>query len=216
MKQRKIKGGLYLVVDPNMEHSKLLLALDSALESQVIAAVQIWDHWPDGRLSATLINEICRRAHRYHTPVLTNNQSELLWDYPLDGVHFDTLPTDIGRIKKELNRPVIVGVTLSNDIRILQEVHAGELDYFSFCSIFPSSSAHDCEIVQPAVVDAARAMVDIPLFLAGGINMENIKHLAAIPFDGIAVISGIMNDDNPKLAALEMYESINKIKTNTI
>lgn len=213
--KKAIKNGLYLVIDPNMHVDELRSALVSALGSKVITAIQIWDHWPNGEHSSTLLKEICDIAQQHDIPVLANNQWELLRDFPLDGVHFDVFPTDISYIKKTLGRPFITGVTLSNDIRLLRQAEVGELDYLSFCSMFPSASVQHCEIVRPDVVQAARKLTKIPLFLAGGILPGNIEKLAALPYDGIAVISGVMHANDPKQAALDIYESF-KIQYKSI
>lgn len=204
------------MVDPSMEARKINIALEAALRSGVVAAVQVWDHWPDGGPSPRLLHDICGLAHAAGVPVLSNNQWALLADYPLDGVHFDTLPTDLITIKQTLGHPFIVGVTLSNDLRALDQEQAGELDYLSFCSMFPSPSAPACEIVRPEVVIEAKAKMNIPLFLAGGIRLDNLDNLAGLPFDGIAAISGIMHADNPELATRELYQSIQKLRTHTI
>ena len=66
------------------------------------------------------------------------------------------------------------------------------VDYISFCSMFPSSSAATCEIVSYESVKKAAKIFDKPLFLAGGIYPGNIKQLKDLEYDGIAVISGII------------------------
>lgn len=198
-----------------MEATKLLSALDAALRSGAVAAVQVWDYWPDGKPCPRLLQGICNRAHAGDVPVLANNQWQLLGDYPLDGVHFDMLPADLPAIKAALGRPFIAGATLSNDLRALDESHVGGLDYLSFCSMFPSSSAQQCEIVRPETVIEAKTKTDLPLFLAGGIRADNLAALAGLPFDGIAVISGVMQDVNPEKATRDLYQSIQRIKTNT-
>lgn len=214
MRKPRIKGGLYIVVDPNMKTQKLRYALESALRSQVISAIQIWDHWDGSIPPAGKLTDICQLAQTNGVPVLINNQWELLDDYPFDGVHFDSLPDDIITIKQRIARPIITGVTLSNDIRLLSHIHAREIDYLSFCSMFPSASVSNCEIVRPSVVRKARSLVDVPLFLAGGIRLDNLPKLADLPYDGIAVISGIMSHENPEQAALALKESIKTIKSD--
>ncbi len=216
MNQREIKTGIYLVVDPSMDAQKIISALESALRSDTVAAIQVWDHWPGPEPDADLLLDICRLAHAADIPVLVNNQWHLLADYPLDGVHFDVLPADLPAMKQTLGRPVIVGVTLGNDLRALDQQVAIQLDYLSFCSMFPSPSAQQCEIVRPEAVIEAKTKMNIPLFLAGGIRADNLAELAGLPFDGIAVISDIMHAENPEQAARELYQIIQKLKIDTI
>lgn len=205
-----IREGLYLVVDPGIGAGKLLEKLASALSSGVITAVQLWDNWQEPAEKNAIIVQLCELAKAHNVPVLANNDWKLLKAFPLDGVHFDILPQDIEHIKEEIGRELIVGVTLSNDIWVLKEARAGHLDYISFCSMFPSSSAVDCEIVHPEAVTQARQLRDLPLFLAGGIREDTIPQLPDIPFDGLAVISGIMNAEDPRTAALALHQALHK------
>lgn len=204
-----------MVVDPGMGTAQIQNALASAVRSGAVAAVQIWDNWPDGEVSPPLLETICSLAHANDIPVLANNRWELLLDFPLDGIHFDTFPEDVGSIRKRIARPVLVGTTLGNDLTALEHQHARELDYLSFCSMFPSTSAGECEIVRPEAVVAARKMVDVPVFLAGGIRADNLSELAGLPFDGIAAISGVMHAPDPEEATRTLYLSIQKLKDIT-
>lgn len=215
MNLRQIKPGIYVVVDPSMGAENIIAALASALSSGVVAAVQIWDNWPDDGVSPSLLQAICSLTHARDVPVLANNRWELLLDFPLDGIHFDSLPEELAAIRRQIARPIIVGTTLSNDLTPLEQPHASELDYLSFCSMFPSTSAGQCEIVRPEAVVAARRMVDVPVFLAGGIRTDNLAELAGLPFDGIAAISGVMHDPDPEEATRTLYLSIQKLKIKT-
>jgi len=53
---------------------------------------------------------------QYQTPVLINNHWEYLKATELDGVHFDTIPTNLEEIRKQVNRDFIFGLTCGNDL----------------------------------------------------------------------------------------------------
>jgi len=87
-----------------------------------------------------------------------------------------------------------------------------DIDYISFCSMFPSSNVGNCEIIAYETVKEASLIFDKPLFLAGGIYPENIKQLDELKFDGIAVISGIMNSEHPDQAIDEYHKNLKSTK----
>lgn len=193
-------NGVYLVVDPAVERSELLDKVEQALEGGV-GILQIWNHWPDEmniRGKADLIDSVLELASNYNVPVLINDEWELLKSTPLNGVHFDEIPADFEQIKSEIERDFITGITCSNDLEIVKWADENGIDYVSFCAMFPSPSVGSCEIVRPETVRQARELTDLPLFLSGGITPEKIGELAELDFNGVAVISGILNADEPR------------------
>lgn len=195
MKDNKLTGGIYLVIDPSMDKTILLEKLEQVLQ-QGIAAVQIWDNWSLEIQKDGLIQEICDLCHRYEVPVFINNEWELLNSLPLDGVHFDSIPADFNQVKLRLEKDFLAGITCNNDLSLIQWAEENSLDYISFCSMFPSTTSNSCELVSFKTIEQARKMTSIPIFLAGGIQLSNLAQLKALDFDGIALVSGIMNSKN--------------------
>ena len=84
---KRIKSGVYLVIDPFMEESIILEKLQIILTKQ-IAAVQVWDNFAPGQNAVELIEKIQSLCAKNNTPVLVNNRWEYLEATKLDGVHF--------------------------------------------------------------------------------------------------------------------------------
>jgi thiamine-phosphate pyrophosphorylase len=209
--KKSIKSGIYLVIDPSMDEQILLNKLQIILTKE-ITAVQIWDNFKDGQNIEHLIHEIHSLCTQFQTPVLINNHWEYLKATELDGVHFDVIPTNLKEIKKQINRDLIFGLTCGNDLADVRWAANNNIDYISFCSMFPSSSVNDCEIISYVTVKEASSIFDKPLFLAGGIDPNNLKLLNELKYDGIAVISGIMNSEHPDQIIDEYHKNLNSIK----
>lgn len=192
---RSIEGGIYLVVDPSIEEQVLLQKIEEALKGGV-DIIQIWNNWTGDINKLKLIDRICELAHRSDVPVLINEEWELINDTLLDGVHFDSIPNDITHVRQHVERPFICGITCGNDLSIVRWAEANKLDYISFCSMFPSTSAGACEIVSIENVKKAKALTSMPVFVAGGISLDNIHNLKETNANGIAVISAILQADN--------------------
>ncbi|MDF9794895.1 thiamine-phosphate pyrophosphorylase [Catalinimonas alkaloidigena] len=211
---KKIKGGVYLVIDPVMDEQVLLEKVTQALEGGV-QVLQIWNHWPEHFALAdkqALVEAILKVSRQYHVPTLINEAWELLQHTALDGVHFDSIPEDYENIKKEVGRLFVSGITCSNDLAVITWAEKHKLDYVSFCSMFPSSSVDSCEIVRPETVKSARAITQMPIFLSGGITTGNLATLEALDFNGVAVISGILSADSPKASAASYQNALQTIK----
>ncbi|MGY5851435.1 thiamine phosphate synthase [Salegentibacter sp. F14] len=202
------RRGIYLVVDPSMEEKILLKRLQQALQEKILA-VQIWDNFNTEKEVLMLANKICELSHASEVPVFINNRWELLADAPLDGVHFDEIPQDINRIRGMLRKEFLCGLTCNNDLKCLDWAEKHQFDYISFCSIFPSTTSNSCELVDFETIREAKERSSLPIFLAGGINPENMEKLNDLKYEGIAVVSGIMNADNPGEAVQNYMKKLN-------
>lgn len=192
---KNIEGGIYLVVDPSIGEQVLLQKVEEALKGGV-DIIQIWNNWTKSSNKLKLVDRICELAHRSDVPVLINEEWELINDTLLDGVHFDSIPNDITYVRQQIKRSFICGITCGNDLSIVRWAAANKLDYISFCSMFPSTSADACEIVSVETVKKAKALTSMPVFVAGGISLDNIHDLKETNANGVAVISAILQADN--------------------
>lgn len=201
--KKTIQKGIYLVIDPAMDQNILLGKLQQAIKGKIVA-VQIWDHFKTGENPKELIKKITELCQLQNIPVLINNQWELLLETTLDGVHFDVVPDNFNQLKQKCGKEIITGITCGNDLSVVKWADENGLDYISFCSVFPSSTANSCELITFETIKEAHRITSLPIFLAGGIKPENIHLLNGLNYSGIAVVSGIMNTDNPD-KTLEIY-----------
>jgi thiamine-phosphate pyrophosphorylase len=207
--QTNIVGGVYLVLDPAIEPSQLLVKLEAALKGG-LQVVQIWNNWQAGTDKLLLISAISQLCKIYSVPLLINEDWTLLQETAdLDGVHFDTVPVDLEAIRASIARPFVAGITCSGDLDIVVWAQAHELDYISFCAMFPSPSAGTCDIVMPETVRKAGVMTKLPIFVSGGITPENTALLKQqIPFNGVAVISGVLSAEDPQQKVREYHNAL--------
>lgn len=204
-KQYNIKGGLYLVVDPSIPLDNLITKIESALKGGV-DVLQIWNHWLNESDKLTIIKSIVALGHQFDTPVIINENIELFAITELDGIHFDNIPKNFEEIK--LQRNAIIGLTCGNDFDKIQWAIDHELDYISFCSVFPSSSVNTCDLVDKAIIHKTRESTKMPIFLSGGISLTNMNDLKDTRMDGIAIVSGIMSANDPEEKARQYKQAL--------
>jgi thiamine-phosphate pyrophosphorylase len=196
MIKRKINSGVYLVIDPSIDETILIHKLTIILQEKIVA-VQIWDNFSSEENALKLIHRITDLCHEKNVPVIINNKWKWLNTTNLDGVHFDCIPTDFEDIKINIGRSFTVGLTCNNDLSLVHWAQNNQVDYISFCSIFPSSTSNSCDLIKFETIQEAKKITAIPLFLAGGIKPENMPKLVGLSFDGVAVVSGIMDSEKP-------------------
>lgn len=205
--RNRISTGLYLVVDPSMEHRELIARLSAALEAGV-AMVQIWENWEGVVNRDELIQAVCELCHQYRVLVFINNEWELAARLPLDGVHFDQIPNDFAAIRAALPEKCF-GLTCGNHLEEVEWADRTKLDYISFCSVFPSGTSNSCELVSFETIRAAAILTKLPIFLAGGIRPERMAELSGLSYQGIAVISGVMSASSPASAVKNYLKYLN-------
>jgi thiamine-phosphate pyrophosphorylase len=120
-------------------------------------------------------------------PVIINNEWKLLNSLPLDGVHFDEIPSNYDYIKQSIEKEFLAGITCNNDLSVIEWAESNQLNYISFCSVFPSITSNSCELVSFDSIQQARQITSLPIFLAGGIQLNNMQDLRELHYDGIAL-----------------------------
>lgn len=208
---KNISGGLYVVADPAMGLDKVAPVIQQVINGGV-DVIQIWNNWLAEQDKHHFVNTLCTLAHKANVPVLINEDWRLLKDTRLDGVHFDEIPRNLNDIRQQVNRPFLCGITCGNDLSKIEWANKNNINYISFCSMFPSLSAGVCEIVTKETVLKARSLTSLPIFLAGGISTHTLPHLAGLGMDGIALISAIMQAADPQAAAAAFKQQLSHLK----
>ena len=209
MKKQTIQSGIYLIIDPSMDEEILFSKLNLIVKEK-ISAIQIWDNFKGDQNIEELLFKIYEKVSVNNIPLIINNRWELLKQNPLDGIHFDEIPENFNEIKKEINRDFIVGITCNNGFSTIEYAEEHQFDYISFCSMFQSKTANSCELVNFETVQKAKSIYGGKIFLAGGIDLNNIKNLDELNYDGIAVVSGIMSAENPSETIKKYHQKIKK------
>lgn len=190
---------IYLIADLSQNPDYLLKSLDSVLPHSEIFALQLWGNQFDKKIIEE-IRDLCRNNK---VPVLINQNWRLAAELNLSGVHFDELPADFDEFCSVISQ-MMLGFTTGNDLEKIRQAEELGADYISFCSLFPSVTANSCEFVNFETIRESRKLFLGQIFLAGGISPENIPSLKDLPYDGIAVASGILGAENPE-EALKQY-----------
>jgi thiamine-phosphate pyrophosphorylase len=204
--------GLYLVVSSILPLDELLLATEKALRGGVDILQLIAG--PETSEMLAFARGLLDLTRKHKTPLLVNGSLRLVKEIDADGVHFDNYETTPSQVKQTLGRKCIVGYTLSNDTQRLRWAEEAGADYVSFCSVFPTCTANQCQIVPLETIRTARSRTSLPIFAAGGINLENAHLVLEAGVDGIAVTSALLKAKDPKQTAISLKKIIRNYRRN--
>jgi thiamine-phosphate pyrophosphorylase len=204
--------GLYLVVAPILASDELLSAVKKALKG----GVDVLQFVPERQTLETLelAKDISKLSAQFDVPFLINGNCLLAKEIKADGLHFDKYDVVPEEARRILGKRCIVGYTLGNDLKRLEWAETMGADYVSFCSIFPTSSANQCEIVPLEMIRAAKSRTTIPIFAAGGITSKNAHLVLEAEADGIAVTSAILKAKNPEQAAMSLKRVVDRYRAS--
>ena len=201
-----------MVVAPVLTSGELLSAVKKALNG----GVDILQFVPEKQTLETLeiAKDLSRLCRQVGVPFLINSNYLLAKKIKADGLHFDSYDIVPNEAKRILGERCIVGYTLGNDLKRLEWAESVGADYVSFCSIFPTSSASQCETVPLETIRAARSRTTTTIFAAGGITPKNAHLVLEAGADGMAVTSAILKAKSPEQAATSLKEIFNRCRAS--
>ena len=153
---------------------------------------------------AVLINKLCKK---YNSLFIVNDRIDIALASNADGVHLGQEDLDIKTARKILGNSKIIGITANNKKDISNALING-CDYIGIGPVFKSLTKKD---KTPLGVDSIISLTNelkIPWFAIGGINKNNIKTLKKFGFKKVALVSEIMNSQDPKSEAIMILKKL--------
>ncbi|MGI0079266.1 MAG: thiamine phosphate synthase [Nitrososphaerales archaeon] len=207
--KKEIRSGVYLVVDPSYGEKRVLSVAEGSMEGG-LDVLQLWASWKDNKSAEELGRKLARLAERYSVPFVVNNDLGVALKIGADGVHIDGKEPSPMEIRDAMGKHSIVGATCSTSMEKVLWSRDADVDYISFCSMYPSSSVSECDIVPMRMVSEARKILSMPIFASGGINLLNAHEVLEAGADGVAVISTIMGSKDPTFTTRQLKEIVAK------
>ncbi len=137
--------------------------------------------------------------------LLVNDRVDVALAAGADGVHLpeNGLPPGVAR---QLLGPGLVLGRSAHNLAILEtgEIDAGQIDYLLVGTVFPSSSHPGLPAAGTGIIRDFVGRTPVPVLGIGGITAENCAEVIAAGAAGVAVISAILDSDDPEGAAREL------------
>tara|TARA_A100001388_G_scaffold271101_1_gene249429 strand:- start:139 stop:1191 length:1053 start_codon:yes stop_codon:yes gene_type:complete len=157
------------------------------------------DHFKD----AVKIKNLCKK---YNSLFIVNDRVDIAIASNADGVHIGQDDIDIKTARKLLGCSKIIGVTANNSTDIANAIKNG-CDYIGIGPVFKTFTKNK----EPLGIEKIKALtkdINIPWFAIGGINKANISSLKNSGINKVAVVSGLLNSEDPEEEAIIMLKEL--------
>lgn len=199
---------LYLVTDPSAGEKTETIVKEAAAGG--VTMVQLREKTA-GSLSfyerALRLKRVTREAG---VPLIINDRTDIMLAADADGLHVgqSDLPAAVAR--RLIGPDKILGVSAHNVEEAVRAEKDGA-DYLGVGAVFPTATKKDAESVSYETLKEICETVSVPVVAIGGIGEQNIGKLAGSGIRGIAVVSAIMNAENPEKQSYILKNEINQI-----
>lgn len=192
------KKKLCLITNSDKFESKDLFldAIASALQGGVDIVILRELAYPDN-VVVEIASKLRILCDEYGATFIVNNRSDIAMIVEADGVHLgqnDISPHDARTV---LGENAIIGKSTHNPDEVIQSVNEG-VDYITFEPI-----ADDKFVVEEYIL-WVNENIDVPVFLAGEINLKNINNIIQKGTKRIALTNAIMYAQVPEDSARKM------------
>jgi thiamine-phosphate pyrophosphorylase len=192
---------LYLVTDRNQTGGRdLLWVLQQALDGGV-KAIQLREKDLSGRDLFGLAEKTRKLCQAYHAALFINDRVDVALAVDAAGVQLSKASLPAGTARALLGPQKIIGVS-THSLQEAREAEQNKADFVLFGPVYFTASK--AAYGSPQGLPALKTIVDnisLPVYAIGGIKPENIESTKKLGVRGVALISAIVNAENPKKAA---------------
>ena len=191
------ENNLYVITD----HKDNLLEI---IEKILVAGVKIIQHRfktgtdRDNLREAIQIKNLCKR---YNSLFIINDRVDIALASNADGIHLGQDDLDLKTARKLLGYSKIIGISANNEIDISKALKEG-CDYIGIGPVFETATKKNKKPIGIEKIKTLTKDLDIPWFAIGGINSNNISYLKRSGFKKVALVSQLMNSEDPKEDAM--------------
>ncbi|MDU1904180.1 MAG: thiamine phosphate synthase [Dysgonomonas sp.] len=203
---------LYLVTDRSLSLNRPLEYIVEEAVKGGVTIVQLREKNASTREFYELALNLKKLLRPYKVPLIINDRLDIALACDADGLHIgqSDMPYEVAR--KILGRNKIIGLSVEN-VEDAIEANKLDIDYIGISPVFSTSTKTDTALALG--LQGVRDITNIskhPSVGIGGLNLSNAKDIINAGADGISVVSAIMSAHDPKEAATELRNEIEKTK----
>ncbi len=198
--------GLYLITDDGAD---LLNRVNAALPYAGALQFRAKELTPDRKLK--IGRELAALCDKAGVIFIVNDDPYLARELGADGVHLGQDDGDPAAARKILGEEKLIGISTHTpeEARIAEAAGA---DYIGFGAIFPTASKDVMHLPGLKGLTETRKITSLPIIAIGGITRDNAPDVIDSGADAVAVITAVMSQKEPSLAAAELNLLFNRKK----
>lgn len=198
-----------LITNRNICKTKLVDIISQAIDGGV-ETVQLREKDLSTVKLYNLASEIREITKKNGANLIINDRVDIALAVDADGVHLGWQSLEIEMVRRMIGQEKMIGFSAHN----LQEAEKAEncgADYITISPIF--DTAYKDYFIKPLGTDEIgkiKEQINIPVIALGGINENNVNDVLENGADGIAVMSAILQSENPRQSASRLYKEIKR------
>ncbi len=204
---------LYALVDPEHAGGREIGVLARLAAEGGATIIQLRDKRSATRSMVELARNIKAALAPFRIPLLINDRIDVALACGADGVHVGQDDMKVEDARRLLGPASVIGLSIKA-VEEAEEAPLELLDYVGIGGVFPTASKDNPALpVGTAglarIIDAVRRRApDLPTCAIAGITPENAAETIAAGADGVAVISAISLQRDPRAAARRLRQVV--------
>jgi thiamine-phosphate pyrophosphorylase len=197
------ENDLYVITDPKEN-------LLETIEDILIGGVKIIQHRfkkgtdKDHLEEAIKLKKLCKR---YSSLFIINDRVDIAIASNADGIHLGQDDLDLKTARKLLGYSKIIGISANNEIDISKALKEG-CDYIGIGPVFETATKRDKKPMGIEKIKKLTKDLNVTWFAIGGIKSNNISYLKRNGFKKVALVSQLMNSEDPKEDAIMILKEL--------
>lgn len=148
----------------------------------------------------------------HNIPLIINDRLDIAIASDADGLHIGQSDMPYSVVREILGKDKIIGLSVET-IEQAREANELDVDYIGLSPVFSTNTKTD--INTPLELEGIREIASFTkhkTVAIGGINTQNTGDIIKNGADGIAVVSAIISQESPKMAAAELKKIIKEAR----
>jgi thiamine-phosphate pyrophosphorylase len=201
-------NGLYLVTPDWDDTDRLLQVTEQALLGGA-ALVQYRHKTASIALRHEQAGALLTLCRRYARSLIINDHADLCIALDADGIHVGGTDASVAQMRALLGPGKIVGASCYGDMQLALAAQRGGASYIAFGGFYPSRVKQYPVTTAPEIIAQARAMIDLPVVVIGGMTVENARPLVAQGAQMVAAISSVYGAPDARDSAMALSDLFN-------
>lgn len=156
---------------------------------------------------AIQVRDLC---HKYHVPLIINDNVEVALKSGADGVHVGIEDVPVAEIRKRVSADFIIGATCKT-VEQAKIAEAAGADYMGVGAVFPSPTKTNAVRITNEQLREIIASVSIPAVAIGGISYDSVCEIRGSSVSGVAVVSAIFGAEDIEKATALLKERVKTV-----
>lgn len=198
--------GIYAILDENnFNFENLIDYVENMIQHDIkIFQIRIKSSFSEKKIK--IIESIKLLCKLNNCVLLLNDNVKLAKELDLDGIHIGEKDMNILEAKSILGDKKIIGVSCYNNLEKALYAEKNKANYVSFGSLYRTTTKINPLNLNISTFKKAKNILNIPICLIGGININNVQDVIKLNCDLIAISKGLSIENSVEIISKIYYE----------